>query len=383
MLLSGRLDRRRLLGLMGAGGAGALLAACGGSRAPAGQPTAGATAGAAGDWNAVVAAAKSEGKVSINTFPGNGNMVALQAFGKAYPQIKLEQTSLVASALTPRILQERKAGVYTWDVLQMPTTTALQVLQPAGVYSPIRPLITQPDVIDEKVWSNGFASGFDLTDDKQLCYAATTSRTGTVFINTDQVNPDEMKSVTDLLNPKWKGKVVCTDTRISGSSFFPWTLARLKLGDDVMRQFFTAQQPVITQDGTQAANFLAHGNYPIGIGLVTTIIGDYQKQGIARNIKQVLLPEFDSAGPSANGILWFVNNAPHPNAARVYINWFLSKDGQASWASNARDNSRRLDVSPGDPNFVVPPGAVLPDLNEQKYLPELAKTQDLAKELIK
>jgi iron(III) transport system substrate-binding protein len=377
-----------MLALLTAGGASLVLAACGRGGGPASGS--GATAGrssasgpAPAGWDQIVAAAKKEGKVTVNTFPGKGNETALQPFSKTYPEIKLEQTTLVASALAPRILQERKAGIYTWDVLHMPTTTALQVLQPAGVYDPIRSVITQPDVIDDKAWQGGFASGFDLTDDKQLCYAATLSRTASVFINTDQVNADELKSVKDLLNPKWKGKIVCTDTRISGSSFYPWTLARLKLGDDVMKQFFTEQQPVITQDGTQAANFLAHGSYPIGIGLVTTVIDDYQKQGIAKNIRQVILPEFDAAGPSANGIVWLVNKAPHPNAARVYINWFLSKEGQASYAKNAQDNSRRLDVPPGDPEFVVPPGLTLPDLNEQKYLPELAKTQELAKQLIK
>jgi iron(III) transport system substrate-binding protein len=383
MARSNRLTRRRLLGLLSAAGAAAMAAACrSGGGAAGGRASVSATANSSA-WADVVAAANKEGKVSVNTFPGNGNAVALQAFGKAYPQIKLEQTSLVASALAPRILQERKASIYTWDVLHMPTTTALQVLQPAGVYDPIRPLISQPDVVDEQAWGDGFASGFELTDDKQLCYAATLSRTGTVYINSDEVNPNEIKSVRDLLDSKWKGKIVCTDTRISGSSFYPWTLARLKLGDDAMKQFFSAQQPVITQDGTQAANFLAHGSYPIGIGLVTTIIDDFQKQGIAKNVKKILLPEFDSEGPSANGILWFVNSAPHPNAARVYINWFLSKEGQASWAQNAHDNSRRLDVQAGDPEFVVPPGTNLPDLNEQKYLPELAKTQDLAKQLIR
>jgi iron(III) transport system substrate-binding protein len=113
------------------------------------------------------------------------------------------------------------------------------------------------------------------------------------------------------------------------------------------------------------------------------VLQDFQKQGIATSIKQVNLPDIDAAGPSTNGTLWLVNKAPHPNAAKVYLNWFLSKEGQEAWTSITTDNSRRLDVAPKDPVTVVPDGLVLPNLNEEKYLPEIARTQDLAKQLIK
>ena len=95
------------------------------------------------------------------------------------------------------------------------------------------------------------------------------------------------------------------------------------------------------------------------------------------------LPDFDAAGPSTNGTLWLVNKAPHPNAARVYLNWFISKEGQENWTTVTTDNSRRLDVAPKDEATIVPAGLTLPNLNEEKYLPELTKTQELAKQLIK
>jgi iron(III) transport system substrate-binding protein len=294
----------------------------------------------------------------------------------------MEQTTLVSSALAPRIVQEQQAGIFTWDVIHQPTTTSLQVLKPAGVLDQIRPLIVLPDVLDDKGWNGGFAEGFNLTDDAQSCFAATLNRGGTILVDTSQVQPNELQSARDLLNAKWKGQIVITDTRISGSTFYPFTLARLQLGDDWMKSLFTDQQPVIINDGAQIAQLLAHNSYPIAIGAIASIITDYQKQGVATSIQQVRLPEFDMGGPSANGLLWFVNKAPHPNAAKVYVNWFLSQAGQAIWARNALDNSRRLDVEPGDPTSVVPPGVNPPDLNAEKYLPEIARTQELAKQLI-
>jgi len=204
-----------------------------------------------------------------------------------------------------------------------------------------------------------------------------------VWINTDQVNLDEMKTVAHLLDPKWKGRIVCTDPRISGSTFTPLTSARLKLGDDFMRQFLVDQEPVIMTDGTQAAQAVVRGTYPIGIGLQNTVVGDFRRQGIGTSIEQVTLAEFDGSGASSSGVLWLVNQAPHPNAAKVYINWLLTRDAQAAWVKNTQENSRRTDVEPGDPALIVPEGVELFDGNTEKNIPELAKTQELAKQLIK
>jgi len=335
------------------------------------------------DWDKVVAAAKSEGSVTVNTFPGSANQAALATFGQAYPEIKLEQTTLVSSGLAPRILQERQAGIFTWDVIHQPTTTSLQVLKPAGVLDPIKPAITRPDVLDDKVWRDGFGAGLKLTNDGELCYQSTLVRAQNLMLDTEQVGPTDIKSAQDLLDPKWKGRIVCTDTRISGSTFYPFTLARLKYGDEWMKRFLVDQEPVIINDGAQIAQLLAHGNYPIAIGAIWAVMQDFQKQGIALNIKQSVLPDLDSGGPSTNGTLWLVNKAPHPNAARVYINWFLSREGQENWTSLTTDNSRRLDVTPKDPTTVMPEGLMLANLNEEKYLPEIAKTQELAKQLIR
>ncbi len=388
--------RRQLLLLAGLSGAAAVMQACASAPVPApaapvepaatvapSQASAGAVGAPGDDWDKILAAAKSEGGVTVNTFPGSANQQALAEFGKAYPDIKLEQTTLVSSALAPRILQERQAGIYTWDVLHQPTTTSLQVLQPAGVLDPIKPAIVRTDVLDDTGWRDGFAAGLALTSDQQLAYQSTLVRSQSLMIDTAQVGATEIQSAQDLLDPKWKGQIVITDTRISGSTFFPFTLARMKYGDDWMTHFFQDQDPVIINDGAQIAQLLAHGNYPVAIGAIWTVLQDFQKQGIAPSIQQLDLPDIDSAGPSTNGTLWLVNKAPHPNAARVYLNWFLSREGQEAWTSITVDNSRRLDVTPKDESTVVPAGLVLPDLNEEKYLPEIAKTQELAKQLIK
>ena len=306
--------------------------------------------------------------------------MAFQAFSKAYPGISIEQTTLNAASLAPRVLQERKAGIYTWDVMQMPTTTPLQVLNPAGMFDPVRPVIVHPDVVNG-AWQSGFEYGFHLTNDKQLCYAFVYMHQPSVYADTAQISLDSIKSVKDLLDPKLKGKIVSADPRTAGNAFTPFTFARLKVGDDIMKQLLVDQQIAIVVDGTQAAQQIAHGAYAVAIGADVPIIQDFQSQGVAKSVQPAFVAEMENAGSGMP--IWLANKAPHPNAAKVFINWWLSKDGQDAWAKNTQQNSRRTDVTVGNPAQVVPPGVTLPDANEEALVPELAKTQNLAKQLIK
>src|SRR5262244_84940 len=132
----------------GAGAAGLLVSTARAARAAPSSP----------EWEQMAAAAKKEGKVSVNTFTGQGYARILKLFTQAYPDIKLENTNLEPVEFSPRVIQERKASLYTWDVATMPMSTALQVLKPAGVWDPARPII-EPDVRKDALWRGGFAAG--------------------------------------------------------------------------------------------------------------------------------------------------------------------------------------------------------------------------------
>ena len=356
------LSRRRLLGG---------IAAFGASRA---------AAATAPEWEQTVAAARKEGKVAINTFTGQGYARVLKLFAQAYPDIKIDHTNLEPVEFSPRVINERKAGVYTWDVCTMPMTTALQVLKPAGVWDPIRPAIITPAARSDASWRGGFEAGF-LDKDKRLAYSFTLVRAVGVFVNTDRVKDGELKSVTDLVAPKWKGRIAISDPRVIGSTFWPLTIARLKLSDGIMKQLLIDQESVLSRDRNQLSEFMVRGRYPIAIGLNALAIQDFQAHGVGKNIKTLLLPEMDYQA-SGSGV-WLVNRAPHPNAARVLINWLLTKEAQAAWAKELQTNSRFVGVEPGDPHTIVPVGVSLTQIDSEELLPELIKTQDLAKQLIK
>jgi iron(III) transport system substrate-binding protein len=333
------------------------------------------------EWAALVAAAKKEGKVVVNTFPGDGYARALKPFTQAYPDIKLEHTSLHSQDFAPRILQERKASSFTWDVVAIPTSTALQVLRPAGVWDPVRPVIVLPEAKDDAGWEGGFERGFSIVKDGALSYGFIASRGGGVTINTDLVKEDQLKTFNDLLDPKWKGKLLLPDVRVMGDTFWPMTAVRLALGDDVIKRLFVDQEPALSRDTRQVAEFMVRGRFPIALGVNPLLLNQFQRQGLGKNLKLLRFPEMDTVNFGTT--LWLVNRAPHPSAAKLFINWVLTREAQVAWAREVETNSRRVGVEPGNPEFALPRGAKFFQVDAEENLPQVVKTQDIAKAVMK
>jgi ABC-type Fe3+ transport system substrate-binding protein len=192
---------------------------------------------------------------------------------------------------------------------------------------------------------------------------------------------DEPKAFTDLLDPKWRGKLLLPDVRVMGDTFWPMTSARLNLGDDIIRRLFVDQEPALSRDTRQVAEFMVRGRYPMALGVNPQLLRQFQKQGLGKNLKLVRFPEIDTVNYGTT--LWLVNRAPHPNAVKVFVNWLLTKDAQTHWAREVETNSRRVGVEPGNPEFVVPRGARLFQVDAEENLPHVVKTQEIARAVIK
>ncbi|MFI5374414.1 MAG: hypothetical protein ACHQ8D_07270, partial [Candidatus Rokuibacteriota bacterium] len=100
------------------------------------------------------------------------------------------------------------------------------------------------------------------------------------------------------------------------------------------------------------------------------------------NLKTLHFPEMDTSN-SSSSVVWLLNRAPHPGAAKVFINWLLTKDAQVVWAREVETNSRRVGIEPGNPQIVVPRASKLLQVDAEENLAEVVKTQELAKAVIK
>jgi iron(III) transport system substrate-binding protein len=131
------------------------------------------------------------------------------------------------------------------------------------------------------------------------------------------------------------------------------------LGQDYVRALAN-QKLNILKDYAQQVDSLGRGKYPVAVGLSDSLVEQRAKQGIPLAIVDPRqLREGADVSPASGGLGVF-NRAPNPNAAKLYVNWLLSKEGQTSFARGAGYISNRLDV-PTDhaaPWRVPPPGAI-------------------------
>jgi iron(III) transport system substrate-binding protein len=375
--------RRAFFGAAASAGAG-IAAACAPAAAPSPAPSPAPAAGQAQwekEWDELVTAGKKEGTVSIVTFPGSQFRKFLDTYEAAVPGITVDHTGSNASTIVPKVLQERQGGVYSVDVFLSTVTTPLLNLRPAGAIEPVRPLIFRPDVLNDAVWRDGFEAGF-LDADKKWMYAPTFDKNLGLWINTDQVGPDEMKSVKDLLNPKWKGKILSIDIRSVGTA---WNVLDMKraAGEEFVRKLYGEQDPVLVRDLRQATELMVKNQYPIGIGAPNAeLFVDFQAQGLGKNLKALEIDGGTFLLSTSN--VYKFDKAPHPNAAKLFINWVLTKEAQTSWATITTQNSRRIDgVPPGNPLYLPSPGKKYPTFESEGQLEEVNQIYALAKEVIK
>lgn len=302
-------------------------------------------------WQEVVDAANKEGEVSVHGGPGRAYSEALaDNFRKEFPRIKINFTAGPASAAIPRVLRERESGVYGWDVFIGGAPSAFRTLKKSGAFAPLAPVL-QSDIIADKNWLGGFNDGW-LDVDKKFSYAFDFTPEGVVWVNWDFVARDRLRSIRDLLQPEFAGKITWADPRTLGEGIFASQVFYLNFGAEFLNSLF-AQKIAYTGSRRQATEWMVRGRYPIGIGASPDDLALFKKEGLGKNIEVFSGGLTKEIGGAGYGCLQIMDRAPHPNAAAVYANWLLSQRGQSGYAALTRRNSRRLDVEPGNPEFAA------------------------------
>ncbi|MBI2934937.1 MAG: extracellular solute-binding protein [Chloroflexi bacterium] len=358
--------------LMGLGG---LLAACGPAAPPASPPPVkdGKPAGAApGAWDELLAAARREGTLNIYATAVQAGIVPLrESFGAKYG-INLEFVQGRPPEVTAKIDAERRAGLYLADIGHLGETTQTMDIKPKGILQPIAPLIVQPDITDPKNWLGGRVPYLDK-DTHGVMFAQ--MAIPHAVVSTELVKPGELSSFTDILDPKWKGKIIFSDPTISGTS--PNLLAALHkvLGEqkaiDVFKKL-AAHDVQITRDQRLLLESVARGKYAIGLGQSMALFAEFERAKAPIRIHNFKEPRFISGGP---GNLAVFNNNPHPNATKLYVNWILSKEGSTVWAQAFQYPVARQDVPKEGLNPDTLPRAddIFPDQEQMNLRVELRK----------
>jgi iron(III) transport system substrate-binding protein len=356
------------------------------ARAPAAGEPASASAPAADDpWQQAVASANRESKLRVIVPPGEARRDGVQRFQAAYPGIQIEMDSMHIRDAVGRILKEREAGIYSYDaIIGAIGADVFQQWIPAGVLDPLRPRLLLPEIVDEAQWSDGFAAGW-MDAAKQHIYAFAFNVSASISINRDTIAerdfPDPV-SFDQLPDPRWKGRIAWDDPRQSGAGVSVATLILLHRGEEMLRRLLVDQEIVPTGDNRQLAEWLVRGRYPIAFGASTAHIDVFQKEGLGLSVQQVEIKEGGTAAPGFGEVSVF-NGAPHPNAATVFANWLLSREGQAAYMPLSLENSRRLDVPASDPPRAPKRGVAYVNTQQEEFAAVRTRAAQIARDVLR
>ena len=303
------------------------------------------------DWWQVVEAAKKEGQLTVYI---SGYEAVLPFFEKEFPEIKLTAVTARGNQLGQRLLSERRAEKYLADVVSSGANPNYQVFYPAKALAPIKAALILPEVVDQTKWYLNKHQYLDPESQYVFNYVGSATY-GAVNYNSKLVDIKEFKSYWDLLNSKWKGKIEARDIREAGpgagnTRFFYY---HSDLGPPFIRKLFGEMDATLFRDFRQGPDWLATGKFSICFFCDVDVL------------KQQGLP-VDTFGPRVFkeggglvqqfGTLSFVDRAPHPNAAKVFINWLLARRGQIALQrsqANAESpaDSLRIDIPKEDVPF--------------------------------
>jgi iron(III) transport system substrate-binding protein len=335
-----------------------VIAACG--PAPAAPTAPGAVAGAPSGaappapsgqealdtaaWEQTVAAAKREGKVVVLGPTGVEAREALtESFQRRYPEIAVEFSGGSGAQTAPKVLAERQAGHFLSDIHIGGTTTMLSSLKPAGVLDPIQPYLVGPESKDLSKWLDG---RFDYADNDAK-YNLVFNRTlkASIAYNPRLVTPADLSTHRNLADPKWQGKIAMRDPRSAGPglAFVTFLYTTPSLGPEFVRQLLGTRL-AYTGDARQLLDWVARGQYPIGLGIGEVETVELIRKGLPLALLDSQQIEEGSYVTAGFGSVVVMNRAPHPNATKVYLDWLLSKDAQTTYSIASGGVSRRLDV---------------------------------------
>lgn len=297
--------------------------------------------------------AKTEGTVVFySSMTAEHHNALVKAFNKKNPQVKLEGFRSNSISVLNRVLNEGRAGNHLVDVINVNELNAW-VLKDRGLLQAHKSKETE-----------AFPKEFRDLEGVLLCCADVL--TSDMAYNTKQVKKDEApKSYQDLLLPTWKGKIGMEyDLAELFAALIPiW-------GKDKTVNYFKAlkkQEPSRRRGRSLLAQLLAAGEFPVALGFYGYRVLELQETGAPLEIIQA---DPVIAWPRR---LLLAKNAPHPNAARVFIDYVLSEEAQRLMASMGRTVVR--------PGIEIKHPRLIKGVKLHPVKPEVAKTFEMDSKL--
>jgi ABC-type Fe3+ transport system substrate-binding protein len=287
------------------------------------------------EWQKVMAAAKKEGIVvaASSSLSGKAAVAVMNAFQEKFG-IKLELFTGRMAVAQEKIQMEQKSKSYVTDAMDA-GGMSLVILQKAGYLESVAgtlPVLREKDKFFHPIAEDPQAEMLNILEIYTF-----------VCANTGLVKPgEEPKSWQDLLDPKWKGKIMLTNPQYATApeeQMLAFTKGNTGLDENYFVKLYKNAIVGGTGGGDESMDKLVRGEVAIGGFFPGATALKPMRNGAP--IKPLDLKE----GYLSKPMKWaLIKNAPHPNATKVFINWYLSKEGQTLITKETDLESVRNDV---------------------------------------
>jgi iron(III) transport system substrate-binding protein len=279
-----------------------------------------------------IAKAEQEGRLVIyssDVEQGQAKIVA--AFSASFPKIKPTYVRALSASLYAKLQSERQAGQYLADLVNVDVVLASDFLKKNGYARYVSPQMAAFRPVFKSKPEGYFTWA-------QLALAA-------IAYNPRLLPADQApKAWEDILNPKYAGTMNVKSSN-SGVQHFVWYVVREVMGKDFWKSL-ASQKPKAFDSYVQQYDRIVNGEDKIVIGAQYSGYLEFKAKGAPLDFV------FPDQGIPASPQVWgVIDKAPNPQAARLFLDWFLSPIGQKVMQEALFLNSPRDDAVP-------PPGGI-------------------------
>jgi len=257
-------------------------------------------------WSEVAPAAKSEGKLVVYMSTGAQTLDEIfRRFEARYGVEVVVVRSASNAATRERIRSEQTAGKFLGDIIA--TGSTIRALIPLGQVEKHGALPNigkiRPPAIDD-----GYFVPYTLLPHG-------------LIVNTNAVSAAERpRSWSDLLDPKWRGKIIAEDPRAAGPGNVTWSVLYDRLGRDYIDKL-AKQDLTWNTGGPLGIRRVAQGEFSMLLG--ANLSGLFTAQGLP---VEGHVPS--EGAPMVENVAGPLKNTPHPNATRLFLNFLLEDEAQ-------------------------------------------------------
>ena len=282
------------------------------------------------EWADLIAAAQSEGELAAVSGPSVADDSPWFAAFADYFGIGVDNFGGATGDVTARVAADRELGDYAFDIANQGGTGTRNFLGNEWI-EPALPMMIHPDFFNMEGWRIDFIPWVDSTQEFCLYYTLEAeSNIAALWYNTSTVTQEEydnFNSFRDLLDPRWKGRIVIGDVGGGEAGSDRSTLWAV-LGEEWWDTLFRQQEPLIVPYGSarEHADILARGDADFGMfSSGDNALEEAEEQGLP----VTFMPKTLAEGAPLELIqrACVMKNAPHPNAAKLFMNWIFTYEG--------------------------------------------------------